>query len=104
MMTIKHITISGEESIYPADSVRFTAANPSEFDHVPSTVWRYDSSGESHPHTGGTVFVMNEHGKTVARYDLGASPVPLPADAYLNVANKERPSASGCFSASLRPA
>lgn len=32
------------------------------------------------PLTGGTVFVMNDNGKTVGRYDLGASMIPLEAD------------------------
>jgi hypothetical protein len=80
MFTIKHIHLDGSEEIHEAKSVRFSPSNierlmtlagdPNE--PHPDTLW-VDGS----PLTGGTAFVMNEAGKTVSRYDLGASNVPL---------------------------
>lgn len=84
MMTVKHITLSGEEFVYATTHVNFVPASalanqqaggPPPHD----TVWRYDADGRAYDLAGGTVFVMNEHGKTVARYDIGASMVPLGA-------------------------
>lgn len=77
MMTIKHITPSGEEFVYPATHVNYVPADAAE--HFPgnpapcTSLWRYDADGRAHQVLGGTAFVMNEHGKTVARYDLSAS-------------------------------
>lgn len=81
MFTIKQISISGEECIFRATAVRYTpggyrdpsmASGTPPPSATPATVWI-----DERPLTGGTVFVMNEAGKTVSRYDLGASPVPL---------------------------
>jgi len=84
MMTVKHITLSGEEFVYATSHVNFVPATALQGANyasgsaaVPDTVWRYDADGVARPITGGTVFVMNEHGKTVSRYDIGASMVPL---------------------------
>lgn len=75
MLSVKHISLSGEEHIYLAARIRYT---PKDHDadrvSTPATVWVDDL-----PLTGGTVFVMNDAGKTVARYDIGASMVPLDA-------------------------
>lgn len=79
MMTVKHITLSGEEFLYPTTSVNYTPGRdnlpPASSD--PATLWIYDADDRAKPLTGGTCFVMNEHGKTVARYDIGASMVPM---------------------------
>lgn len=89
MMTVKHITLSGEEFVYDTTHVNFVPAsvfNGANYAQTASsppardTLWRYDADGRAHDLTGGTVFVMNEHGKTVARYDIGASMVPLSAN------------------------
>ncbi len=83
MMTVKHITLSGEEFVYPTSHVNFVPASAvgqqgTNSEYKPKdAVWRYDADGRAFELSGGTVFVMNEHGKTVARYDIGASMVPI---------------------------
>jgi hypothetical protein len=83
MMTIKHMTLSGEEFIYPTSHVNLVPAAAREKPEGGPTpadiLWRYDADGRSHPIHSGTCFVMNDHGKTVARYDLSATNVPLSA-------------------------
>lgn len=79
MFTIKHIKVLGDEEIIQVETVRFEPGMPGFISQdgktgqtgTPPTVW----VGER-PLSGGTVFVMNDMGKTVSRYDLGASPVP----------------------------
>lgn len=73
MFTIKHIELSGTETLYQAAKPVFHPKDNSlraaiEFDVANNEVARLE---------GGTVFVMNDGGKTIARYDLGASNVPL---------------------------
>lgn len=82
-MTVKHIKISGEEHIYPTYSVTFTpksveASRVQGAVSAPAcdSVWIDNPDGGRQQLFGGTVFVMNEQGKTVSRYDLGASNVP----------------------------
>lgn len=70
MMTIKHISISGEERLFEAKSVRLSS------NETPETVWFTTPDGKQEPLTGGTVYVMNDNGKTVSRFDIGASPEP----------------------------
>lgn len=87
MLTVKHITLSGTEMIIPASRVWFYPSDDQKqsLKAVPQgsgmvTVVPPQSAGLLAPHEdlhGGTVFVMNEHGKTVSRYDLGASMVPM---------------------------
>lgn len=87
MLTVKHITLSGAEYLYEALTVRFEPGRPG-FDNghtgqsaTPDTLWiRSEVAPDEQPITGGTVFAMNRFGKTVARYDLGASPVPIVGD------------------------
>lgn len=79
MMTIKHITLGGEEFIYPTTHVNYVTASGLTSDNVKDAVWRYDNDGRAHALHDGTIFVMNEHGKTVSRYDLGTSMVPIDA-------------------------
>lgn len=87
MFTIKHISLRGEERILQTATVRFepgesafvSADGRSGHSGTPATVWIAGSTGEV-PLTGGTIFVMNDNGKTVSRYDLGASPVPIVGD------------------------
>ncbi len=71
MMTVKHITLSGEEFVYPTTHVNFTPNS--------NTLWRYEEDGRAHPFDEGSVFVMNEHGKTVARYTLSTNEIHMPA-------------------------
>ncbi len=73
MLTVKHIRLSGEEDIYQSATVRYSPGEDKSTHGFPASVFL--DLGE--PLTGGTVFVMGDSGKTVARYDLGASMVPL---------------------------
>jgi len=96
MLTVKHIALSGRETIHLAHEVTFiptdAASNmktrsPIESAHEGGRleiVTPYHVPGEPGGHVmgleGGTVFVMNEVGKTVSRYDLGASNVAFGVD------------------------
>jgi hypothetical protein len=77
MFTIKHIRLSGEEDLYTSPTARYSPGIDNGTTGAPATVWYTKADGFEHPLTGGTVFVMNDAGKTVARYDIGASMVPL---------------------------
>jgi hypothetical protein len=77
MFSIKHVHLDKSEEMHQSATARFTPSNRDvshavAVSETPPTVWI-----DSGPLTGGTVFVMNECGKTVARYDLGPSHVPL---------------------------
>lgn len=77
MFTIKHIQSDSCEDLVLVEQIRFAPGTPDSSDKTgtPPTVWC-----DGVPFTGGTIFVMNAAGKTVSRYDLGASPVPLVGD------------------------
>ena len=86
MLTVRHIHLNGGEEVMLVHSARFAPGRGGEGrsalvngeSATPDTLWVSYAAGQSEePLTGGTVFVMNDMGKTVARYDLGASPVPL---------------------------
>lgn len=95
MLTIKHITLSGIENIYQAFDVSFAPAEVPEGQSVrskhgggtlmfmsPTRHAEGTSVFQQINLSGGTVFVMNDHGKTVSRYDLGASDVPHGVDPH----------------------
>lgn len=90
MFTIKHISIVGEEKIFAVDGVRFTPGVDGNAisSQTPPTLWLTDKGWDERPLTGGTVFVMNDNGKTVSRYDLGASPVPIFGDGLSDPRNQ----------------
>ena len=86
MLTVRHIHLNGGEDIMLVHSARFAPgcggegqrAQMSNEPSTPDTLWvRLAVEQTEEPLTGGTIFVMNDMGKTVARYDLGASPVTL---------------------------
>jgi len=80
MFTIKHINAAGIEELYSSTKCRFHPkglCNGTALNSESSGIIHLDGVTTLH---GGTVFVMNETGKTVARYDLGASPVPIVGD------------------------
>lgn len=77
MLTVKHIRLSGAEDLYPSPTVRYSPGEDKQTHGHPATVWITKADGFELPLTGGTIFVMNDFGKTVARYDIGASMVPL---------------------------
>ena len=72
MFTIKHITGTGAESLYEAAEVSFT---PTFSDQVArggnDTVWYTDPvTREIKPISDGVVYVTNDAGATVAKYDM----------------------------------
>lgn len=77
MMTIKHIDLSGKEFVYPTTHINFVPGDRNGTTTTSPIVWRYDEEGCAHEIDNGTVYVMNEHGRTVARYNLT---VVLPYD------------------------
>lgn len=75
MLTVKIITANGNEWLIEATEV--TRTLPDYQTTAPTaaeTVWLHRTNGEIHPITEGSVFVMNESGKTVARYSPNAAP------------------------------
>lgn len=76
MMTIKHITAIGEEFVYPTSHVNFVPANAKCAAPATDSVWRYDEEGRAYEMRDGRVYVMNEHGTTVARYDMSSDVNP----------------------------
>ena len=86
MLSVKHITLSGCEFIYPCFSAEFRpAASKSPDPTCPAPRDSVIAFTDGHyvvaEFSDGTVFVMNESGKTISRYDLGASEVCLQTSA-----------------------
>jgi len=68
MLTVKHVTSEGE-IVWAVSEVRFDKDSGTVFVHhfmSPELGFRYDM-----PLTGGTVYVMNDRGSTVAKHVLG---------------------------------
>jgi hypothetical protein len=84
MFTIKHITPMGNEALYPAVEVTYSAyaapmLNEPPFQALTGSVWYVPSlePGQcSIELRSGTVYVMNDAGSTVAKYDLGGWAYP----------------------------
>ena len=77
MLTIKHITPMGNEAVHETEAVSYTPAahvtgTRIGFGGSTGTLW-YQSTvtGQSVPISDGSVYVMNDSGSTVAKYDLG---------------------------------
>jgi hypothetical protein len=77
MLSVKHITLSGNETIRLASKVEFVNTASKQCAPAHDTLWVHLPDGNLIELEGGTVFVMNDIGKTISRYDLGASMVPL---------------------------
>lgn len=77
MFSVKHISLGGVESIYEAEQVRFSGRRKSQCSKPAFLRLFGPLHGVPTDLFGGTVFVMNHFGKTVSRYDLGASEVPI---------------------------
>lgn len=73
MLTVKQVT-KNFESIHPAKSVHLNTDRPM----VSLQIIEPNGSVPIELTGGGTIYVMNEQGKTVATYHLDA---PFPADA-----------------------
>lgn len=88
MFTVKHISLSGIERVNLATEVTFwpqrdpgtSERSISGKEEIRPRVDYTEPHGHSSYHIDGTIFVMNDKGATVSRWDLGASPVPLRDD------------------------
>lgn len=76
MLTIKHITPSNEEFVYPTTHVNFVPQDAKAAVTGFDSLWRYDNDGRAHEIVDGVAYVMNESGKTVARYHLNGPVAP----------------------------
>ncbi len=70
-MTIKHVSLDGNDVLYETKEVSFTQGPP-------RTVWIKHPDNRLEPLTGGHAYVMNDSGATVARYALDLSPDSKP--------------------------
>lgn len=74
MLTVKQIWQNGNETVYPARSVRYDIGSDRQAGEPGPTVWIEAPIGEGQggetPHQFGTFYVMNDNGKTVASYYL----------------------------------
>jgi hypothetical protein len=71
MFTVKHIGSFGQEELFQTPTFSYSPGINANEGGVPTVyVERGDSELDI---TGGMVFVMNDSGKTVARYKLGVS-------------------------------
>lgn len=73
MLTVKHVEKSGHESVTPTTSIAFDPATGENKEYprgqllafgIDTTVAGYNR------YASGTVYVMNDNGSTVARYDF----------------------------------
>lgn len=74
MLTVKHIEVTGEEVLYPAMKVTYKPAYQSDLGltGTAACVFIENLKGEQVAlGSWGRFFVMNDIGKTVAKYDLG---------------------------------
>lgn len=82
MFTVKHTSPTWEDTLYTATRVRFSPRRASPADvksePPPETVWvRRQETGVEFPLTDGVVYVMNDAGATVSKYDLETKGPPL---------------------------
>lgn len=75
MLTIKHVEKSGHESLTPAETVCFDPAIGEHGEYPNGQVCAF---GVPHPvsdgcdrYSSGIIYVMNDAGRTVSKYDLG---------------------------------
>jgi hypothetical protein len=79
MFTVKHTSPTWEDNLYSATGVRFTPApSVQSVTSPPETVWvRRVDTGIEFPITDGVIYVMNDAGATVAKYDLELKRMPF---------------------------
>jgi len=82
MMSIKIVEESGEEFVHATSGVNYVPARAKPETDAKSSLFFYDSEGRTYETFGPIVFLMNDQGRTVARYDLRHdapySPEPKP--------------------------
>lgn len=72
MFTVKHTSPSvSNETIYSCEEVRFLPRSYDAPPDVPEVVTMTGGSGAGIHLSDGMIYVMNDHGATVAKYDLG---------------------------------
>lgn len=67
MLTIKHVALSGHETIIQTNRVTADAPSPTEGAVTPK-IWYENPDGSTCYFDNGNVFVMNNEGQTVATY------------------------------------
>ena len=74
MFTVKHTSSKYADNLYTAREVRFEPRSlpPNSTEYGPETVWISGPELPSTPITDGVVYVMNDAGATVSKYDLDA--------------------------------
>lgn len=77
MMTLKHVLNNGDESVFEVeDSVHFASpADAKTSDY--KVVYAQTPKGQHFTVDGGTVYVMNSFGKTIARYTMLTFPATI---------------------------
>lgn len=71
MMTVKHVSPEGNEALYPATEVSYSPLAGSTVPNSHGCVWyQVPETREIRSIEGGTVYVMNEAGATVAKYRM----------------------------------
>lgn len=70
MFTLKHITPMGSEKLVETERVSYAPNEPAT-SGPQGAVWYMDDDGSYKLIDDGTVYVMNGHGSTIAKYDLG---------------------------------
>jgi hypothetical protein len=71
MLTIRHVESCAHEQIFQVTDVSYQPENAGGTT-APETVFGYREPGHPLQFTDGLIYVMNDNGKTVAKYDLGA--------------------------------
>lgn len=74
MLTVKHVERSGHESVTVAATVIFDPATGQDKEYPNGQVVAFGVpmpvSDGCNRYSGGIIYVMNDHGSTVAKYDL----------------------------------
>jgi hypothetical protein len=83
MLTVKHIEVTGHENLYPATRVSYQprtkhdAASDTAGEYSAACVFIDTPKGDTVPlGSWGAFYIMNDAGKTVAKYDLGGWDTP----------------------------
>lgn len=72
MLTVKHMEVTGAEVVYSAVKAGYQPRTKSEDGHSAAYVFIEDPKGERVAlGNWGTFYIVNEVGKTVAKYELG---------------------------------
>ena len=76
MISVRHIGVGGLEQIHSAEHLHFTPEIRGAGGEVEAANLRLVTGEREMTLKGGTAFVMNEAGRTIAKYDLSPSRWP----------------------------